>query len=700
MRVLRLSLAGFALAALACGSKSAGYGASTDGGGSTDSAGLQDSTTGADGPSFSDDGPTFADGTTPPGKQVTALAITPAQATLVTMNGLPGSQQYQVTATYSDGTTGPLGASPSWSCDQPAIGGIVASGNYTAFGSLGGTVTITATYGTVTATASLVVKIHYVENPGNVPTAVQGALQGATTPDSTVKWAYPYDQTVFPRGILGSTLMWLGGNATDYYYIHVTAPTFELESYSTAPNQWWDFTVTAWQQFLDTTTGPAEVVVTRWDGATATELVDQHWIVATGSMRGTIYYAAYYENNGAELGKVLRIRPGATVFDDFLDAGNTCTSCHTVSANGATLVYSSGYWPPVTSNTYDLKGQTTVFSGFTDNDAGASEWGLPGLTADGTLLTENFTALRGPIGLEPGAFDPTTGNPRLLTGITKPLGMPVFSPDNLLLAYVDTVTQDLRAYDWDPVNKVASNDRLIVASTANLASPQIQYPTVSPDHQWIVYQRGTGLGSLGLPGDVFVASVANPGTEIELNALDGTTYPFAAGSRDQHLNYEPTFAPVSAGGYFWILFHSRRTYGSRLTNAAYEQPGVGTKQLWVAAFDQAPVAGTDPSHPAFYLGGQNPVALNTRGYWALNPCLPDGQSCQTGTDCCSGYCDATLDGGAVGDAGSLVCGQASGCSQDGNKCQITADCCNATTGTTCINSVCSVPPPKPDGGAQ
>jgi hypothetical protein len=698
MRVLRHSVTGFTLVALACGSKTGGYGSPTDAG-DTDSGGPDVTTTADSGPSFGD-GSTFPDSMIPPGQQLTGLSVTPSQATLVTMNGNPGSQQFQVTATYSDGTTGPLGANPNWSSDHPAVGSIAADGTYTAVGSLGGTVTITASYGNLKATASLVVKIQYVQNPGNVPTAVQSALQSATTPDATVKWAYPYDQTVFPRGILGSTLMWLGGSVTDYYYIHVTAPTFELESYSTAPNEWWDFTVTAWQQFLDTTSGPAHVVVTRWNGAQATQLVDQHWIVATGSMLGTIYYAAYYQNAGAELGKVLRLRPGATVFDDFLDAGTTCTSCHTVSANGGTLVYSSGYWPPVTSNSYDLKQQTQLFSGFTNNDAGASQWGLPGLSADGTTLTENFTALRGPIGVQTGGFDPTTGLPlAALTGLTKPLGMPVFSPDNLLLAYVDTTTQDLRAYDWDPVNKVAVNDRLIVASSANPASPQIQYPTVSPDHQWIVYQRGPGLGSLGLSGDIYMASVANPGAERELNALDGTTYPFAAGSRDQHLNYEPTFAPVAAGGYFWILFHSRRTYGSRLTNAGYVQPGVGTKQLWVAAFDQAPVAGTDPSHPAFYLGGQSPTALNTRGYWALNPCLSDGNPCQTGTDCCSGYCDATLDAGAGGDAGSMVCGPASGCSLDGNKCTTTADCCNAPTGTTCINSVCSVPPSN-DGGAM
>jgi hypothetical protein len=212
---------------------------------------------------------------------------------------------------------------------------------------------------------------------------------------------------------------------------------------------------------------------------------------------------------------------------------------------------------------------------------------------------------------------------------------------------------------------------------------------------WILYQRGPALGSLGIPGDLYVASVANPGTEISLDALNGAAYPFAAGNRDRNLNYEPTFAPVAAGGYFWIVFHSRRTWGNKLTQPAYVSKGTGVKQLWIAGFDQSPVAGTDPSHAAFYLGGQSPDALNTRGYWALSPCEANGQPCQTGTDCCGGFCDTPPDGGPP------VCeNQPSGsCSQNGDKCATTADCCNAGKGVVCINAVCSEPPPPPDGGS-
>jgi hypothetical protein len=131
------------------------------------------------------------------------------------------------------------------------------------------------------------------------------------------------------------------------------------------------------------------------------------------------------------------------------------------------------------------------------------------------------------------------------------------------------------------------------------------------------------------------------------------------------------------------VFTSRRTYGNLLTGTKD-----AVKQLWVAAIDLNPVAGKDPSHPAFLLSGQDQTSVNMRGFWALDPCKGDGQGCASGTECCGGYCDGS------GPAGAKVCKSAGTCSQDGDKCNVTADCCNASAGTQCINHVCSEPGPK------
>jgi hypothetical protein len=672
-----LKLLSFALLALsATGYAACGSSPSTDSGG----GGADASTAPEDGGITLGDA-SFGGDADFGGHAVVSLAITPATASIESLNGAAATQQFTAVATLDNATTVNVSGA-TWSRDNPQVGGVGGTGLYTADGSVGGLVNVTASYMGKTATAALTVKLHLVQNPGNVGGSVQTSLTGATTPDATVVWAYPYDQTVFPRGIGEAPLMWLNAAASDDYYVHLTSPTFELETYATAPTSRYDFDATTWQQFGDSTTGAAELKVARWNGSAASVIVDQHWSVANGTMRGTIYYWAI------NTGRVMRIQAGASAPDDFIGASVTCPSCHTVAANGQQLFMNEGSWPSETSFNYDLQSSANSFSGFSVT-TGASQWALPGVSPDGTTVVENFAPLRGNIGVQTGAFDSTTSTAIANTGLEgNQLWMPAFSPDGKLLAYVDSTTSDLRAYDWDATNKKATNDRLIVASASNAAAPQIQFPTVSPDHQWIVYHRGPSLGSLGIPGDMYAASVASPGTEIPLNALNGATYPFAAGSRDRDLDFEPTFAPVAAGGYFWVVFHSRRTWGNAITGPAFVAEGNGVKQLWVAAFDQAPTAGTDPSHPAFHLPGQDPTTLNMRGYWALDPCMGDGSGCQSGTECCGGYCGPAPDGG-------LVCASVStGCSADGDRCTTSSDCCGQATGETCINGVCSAPPPQ------
>jgi hypothetical protein len=109
---------------------------------------------------------------------------------------------------------------------------------------------------------------------------------------------------------------------------------------------------------------------------------------------------------------------------------------------------------------------------------------------------------------------------------------------------------------------------------------------------------------------------------------------------------------------------------------------VTTKKLWVAAIDLNGTAGTDPSHPAFYLPGQELHAGNSRGFWTTGACMPNGSTCQTGDECCGGFCAMNN--------GTLSCSaQSSGCSQVYEKCMTSNDCCGASQGVQCINSICT-----------
>jgi hypothetical protein len=211
------------------------------------------------------------------------------------------------------------------------------------------------------------------------------------------------------------------------------------------------------------------------------------------------------------------------------------------------------------------------------------------------------------------------------------------------------------------------------------------------------------------------ASPTSPAPQaVALNALNGvgptgTSYlPVnATHPNDTVLNYEPTVSPIASGGYFWVVFTSRRMYGNVAPgldspdNFCAPPPATGgnacgpwdigdgtypvNKKLWVAAIDLNPTPGKDPSHPAFYLPAQELNAPNMRGFWVPSPCLANGASCTTGDECCGGYCEQ-------GDGGTLMCtNNKPTCAAEYDKCTKTSDCCGASAGFTCINSVCSKP---------
>jgi hypothetical protein len=183
----------------------------------------------------------------------------------------------------------------------------------------------------------------------------------------------------------------------------------------------------------------------------------------------------------------------------------------------------------------------------------------------------------------------------------------------------------------------------------------------------------------GAQGELWLASIDGT-VHIALDNLNGKSYLTPSQSRT---SFVPNFMPVSVGGYFWIVFQSPRIYGNTL-----EDENVQTRrtQLWVAAIDADPKPGQDPSHPAFWLPGQDIAMSNMRGQWSLSPCKPKGSTCEAGYECCDGFCKPDGMGGFVCDDDD------GGCSAIGDACQTAADCCDP--GAQCIGGYCDLPPSK------
>jgi hypothetical protein len=233
------------------------------------------------------------------------------------------------------------------------------------------------------------------------------------------------------------------------------------------------------------------------------------------------------------------------------------------------------------------------------------------------------------------------------------------------------------------------------------------WPAFLPGNTGVVYEvetvgtNGWGYTWKGNQGALYWVDTATK-TAFELKNLNGTGYLPSGPSHatDNLLNYEPTVNPVPSGGYAWVVFTSRRLYGNVATaDPSTSDPRhyawksiVTTKKLWMAAIDLNAAPGTDPSHPAFYLPAQELYAGNSRGFFAVDPCLADGTTCQTGDQCCGGYCESAPND--MGESGLVCSAMKPTCAAMFDKCSVDADCCQSTsTPLSCINGYCSTSNP-------
>jgi hypothetical protein len=328
-----------------------------------------------------------------------------------------------------------------------------------------------------------------------------------------------------------------------------------------------------------------------------------------------------------------------------------------------------------------------------------------------------------------------------LSDIASNIGTPMFSPDGKRVVFnplssgsLANPKQKLVVVDFDRKTLEFSKPLTAVDYTGQPDETRPGWPAFFPDGKSIVYHHQTKAGSDGNNlGDLRTRKGALArlywnglsGTEAStpldrLNGFDeqGASYlaPLrapvaltcsgdgvsvggiqASHESDVDLNYEPTVNPVAGGGYAWVVFTSRRRYANVATTPPFcsDPRGVDLianitpKKLWVAAIDLDAKPGKDASHPAFYLPGQELLAGNSRGFWVLDPCRADGDSCATGDQCCNGFCQPDADSGA------LVCGAKPpqySCSGLQDKCATSTDCCDKSH--SCIGGFCSPVVPK------
>jgi hypothetical protein len=301
-------------------------------------------------------------------------------------------------------------------------------------------------------------------------------------------------------------------------------------------------------------------------------------------------------------------------------------------------------------------------------------------------------------------------------GVTHRVAWPTFTPDGVSVAYQRQIRSSntlINTWSPSPINTVAGamaeiwmskvpadgstaavptrllklnglNPACATNSTTCSASPVTTLPTMArtvspvPTH----YHNGSTSFTVSIP-DSCGASGSSGGVN------------------DYQLNYLPSFNPTEAGGHDWMIFSSRRMYGNLAHGHPWDaEPGTAceaspnmpsSKKLWVAAVDKSWTPGTDPSHPAFYLPGQELNAGNSNAYWVNAACTAIGGTCSTNDDCCLATGDSPTTSCKVVSASPLTrqCAALSACSGAGAECSSSSACCTGlvcpTGGGTCLN---------------
>jgi hypothetical protein len=534
------------------------------------------------------------------------LVVMPNLARLEVINGVAATQDFTVTLVKPSGRTFDVTARTSWMLGDPLIGSF-SGATFTARGGSAGLSAVTATVEEVQGAATVEVFVRNVRvgpmTPANAPDLF---AVGTDDPGSAPTVVYPPAAAIVPRNLGDLEMHWRDSFGHDLFELSMVNDHVDLKLYvaGVPPEGWAAFSSSEWHAAAmggrEITLGLRALTVAAPQviGAAA----PQSLLLSNDDLEGGLYYWAAAAAGGGAYG-IFRHdfgnagQPAEPFFTNTM-AGR-CVACHAISRDGGRMAV--GYDGGNRSSTLvDVASQTAAIPPETEF------WNFPAYSPDGARLV---TSRGGTLTVRDGGTGAVTG--------TVPTGgfatHPDFAPTANLMAFTYS-TAAAGAADWvftggtiGTIPYDAATGAWGTPTTIITGGGNNYYPAVSPDGQWVLFNRSDADAYDDPNAELWVARIDGTGQrKLDLaNVGPGLT-----NSWPRWAPFRSNFGPDgSAEDIFWITWSSRRDFGVRLI-------GVGRPQIWMSPFFPGRVAaGGDPSAPAFRLPFQDLLSNNHIAQW-------------------------------------------------------------------------------------
>ena len=548
------------------------------------------------------------DGENPEPEPGDTLQVAPSLARLEVINGVAATQDFTVTLVKPSGNTYDVTARAAWTLSDPLIGSF-SGATFTARGGSAGVAALTATVESLQGTGSVEVFVRNVRvGPGTPTNAPDLFAVGTVDPGVVPLVVYPPAQAIVPRNLGDLEMHWRDSYGHDLYELSMVNDHVDLRLYVASPGAegWAAFSSSEWHAAA---MGGREITLglralTQASPQTIGAAAPQGLLLSNDDIEGGLYYWAAAAAGGGAYG-IFRHDFGnagqpAEPFFTTTEAGR-CVACHAVSRDGRRMAV--GYDGGNRSSTLvDVESQTAMIAPETEF------WNFPAYSPDGARLV---TSRNGTLTVRDGATGAAIG--------AVPTGgfatHPDFSPQGNLLAFAyAAATPGPNIADWSfnggtigTIPYDAASGTWGTPATIITGGGNNYYPSVSPDGQWVLFNRSDSDAYDDANAELWVARIDGSGArKLDLaNVGPGLT------------NSWPRWAPFrsnfgdagSTEEMYWITWSSRRDFGVRLV-------GVRTPQIWMSPFFPARVAaGNDPSAPAFRLPFQDLLSNNHIAQW-------------------------------------------------------------------------------------